>query len=270
MNMKLDQSIANNSKPTRKRGRPSKDLRLAGASNAVLTREQILDKATLLAKTEPLDDISMVGLARELHVAPALIHYYVGTRDDLISGVANRYKKVLLERSHPLTGDWAADLKQEAKTAFKTNVEYGGVLRYMMSHNRFRLFQQVSEGETDHGVLYLERLASIFRSGGFSPQQAAIACHLYLQFVLTSAYAEVSRQLPRFHQDYILSEFAAHPQTALPNARYFLRQFASLDTDTAFPAGLRLLIDGFQKWLPTKVPIAGKPRKVPISTNRKK
>jgi len=252
--------------PPRKRGRPSKDLELTGISSTVLTREQILDKATLLAKTEPLDDISMVGLARELQVAPALIHYYVGTRDDLISGVANRYKKVLLERARPLTGDWAADLEQEAKTAFKTNVEYGGVLRYMMSHNRFRLFQQVSQGETDHGVLYLERLASIFRSGGFKPEQAAIACHLYLQFVMTSAYAEVSRQLPRFHQDYILSEFAAQPQTALPNARYFLRQFASLDTAKAFPMGLRLLINGFQTWLPTqpkhpRVPrTAAKPR----------
>ena len=181
--MKPDQSIANNSKPTRKRGRPSKDLRLAGASNAVLTREQILDKATLLAKTEPLDDISMVGLARELHVAPALIHYYVGTRDDLISGVANRYKKVLLERSHPLTGDWAADLEQEAKTAFKTNVEYGGVLRYMMSHNRFRLFNKSAKVKLTMEFFIWSDWPAFFALGDSAhnkrPLPAICTCSLY-------------------------------------------------------------------------------------------
>jgi hypothetical protein len=36
----------------------------------------------------------------------------------------------------------------------------------------------------------------------------------------------------------------------LPNAGYLLPHFASLDTATAFPAGLRLLIDGFRQWLP--------------------
>ena len=33
----------------------------------------------------------MVGLARRAGVGPTLIHYYVGSRDDLIAGVANRY-----------------------------------------------------------------------------------------------------------------------------------------------------------------------------------
>ena len=252
----------------RKRGRPSKIAGREGPVLSVLSREQILDKATLMAKTQPLEEISMVGLARELNVAPALIHYYVGTRDDLISGVANRYKQVLLKRARPLTGNWSEDLVLEAKMSFKTNVEYGGVLRYMMSHNRFRLFQQVSEGEIDHGVLYLERLAGIFRSGGFKPQQAAIACHLYLQYVMTSAYAEVSHQLPGFHQDYILSKFATHPTGTLPNAGYLLPHFASLDTATAFPAGLRLLIDGFRKWLPPQP--KAKSRKPPTPAQKAK
>jgi len=268
--MKLTPAKVIPPKTPRRRGRPSKSLGSTGTANSVLTREQILDKATQLAKTESLDDISMVGLARELNVDPALIHYYIGSREDLISGVANRYKKVLLERARPLTGDWAADLSNEAKTAFKTNIEYGGVLRYMMSHNRFRLFQQVCKGETDHGVQYLERLASIFRSGGFTPQQAAVACHLYLQFVMTSAYAEAARQLPKFHQAYILSEFAAQPPTAWPNARYFVHQFASLDTATAFPAGLRLLIDGLKTWLPNKPNATLKPSTIHRTSTRKR
>lgn len=233
----------------RKRGRPPKAAAAAMDNGNVLTREQILAKATELAKVEPLGDISMVGLARELGVTPALIHYYVGSRDDLISGVANRYFQARLARLQPLTGDWQEDLWQEAMQTFRMGVEYGGVLRYMMSHNRFRLFQQVAEGETDFGVLYLNRLAAIFQSGGFTQQQAAIGYHLLSQYVMSCAYAEVSRQLPGFHEHYIRRQIESHPPQELPHARFFLDAFATLDSATAFPTGLRLLIDGFRNWL---------------------
>jgi len=235
--------------PSRGRGRPP---RSAAAPNegGVLTREQILDKATEIAKTEPLGEISMVGLARELGVTPALIHYYVGSRDDLISGVANRYFKARLERLQPLTGDWQHDLWQEAMQTFRLGVEYGGVLRYMMSHNRFRLFQQVAAGETDYGVLYLNRLAGIFRSGGFTPQQAALGYHLLSQYVMSSAFAEVSRQLPGFHEHYIRGQIDSHAPHEVEHARYFLDAFSTLDSATSFPVGLKLMIEGFRSWLP--------------------
>jgi AcrR family transcriptional regulator len=233
----------------RRRGRPSKATAQAGEGGTVLSREQILDKATELAKVEPLGDISMVGLARELGVAPTLIHYYIGSRDDLISGVANRYFKERLSRLQPLTGDWEEDLRREAMQTFAMGVEYGGVLRYMMSHNRFRLFQQVAPGETDYGVLYLDRLAGIFRSGGFTPQQAAIGYHLLSQYVMSSAYAEVSRQLPGFHEHYIRGQIESHPAEQLSGARFFLDAFAVLDSTTSFPEGLRLLIYSFKSWL---------------------
>ena len=238
--------------PVRKRGRPSRTGAPANGTAPVLSREQILDRATTLAKVEPLGDISMVGLARELGVTPTLIHYYIGSRDDLISGVANRYFKERISRLQPLTGDWQGDLRREATQSFKMWVEYGGVLRYMMSHNRFRLFQQVSEGETDYGVLYLDRLAGIFRKGGFTPKQAAIGYHLLSQYVMSSAYAEVSRQLPAFHEHYIRGQIESRPAEQLPGAHYFAEAFSTLDSATSFPEGLRLLIDSFESWLGTK------------------
>lgn len=233
----------------RKRGRPPKAAAAVSENGSVLTREQILDKATELAKVEPLEDISMVRLARELGVAPGLIHYYVGSRDDLISGVANRYFEARLANLQPLTGDWEQDLWQEAMQNFRMGVEYGGVLRYMMSHNRFRLFQQVAEGETEYGALYLDRMVGIFRAGGFTPQQAAIGYHLLSLYVMSSSYAEVSRQLPGFHGTYIRGQIESHPADELAHARYFLDAFASLDSATAFPEGLRIMIAGFRGWL---------------------
>lgn len=234
----------------RKRGRPSRNASAELSGGTTVTREQILDTATAMAKTEPLGDISMVGLARELGVAPTLIHYYIGSRDDLISGVANRYFKERFSRLQALTGDWKKDLWREANQSFAVGVEYGGVLRYMMSHNRFRLFQQVSEGETDYGMLYLDRIASIFKSAGFKPKHAAMGYHLMSQYVMTSAYAQVSRQLPAFHAHYIQDHIHSAPEGELSGAYYFSEAFSMLDSDTVFPEGLKLLIDSFELWLP--------------------
>lgn len=236
--------------PSRKRGRPKMLSPSVGGAPA-LSREQILDRATLLAKTEPLGEISMVGLARELGVAPALIHYYIGSRDDLISGVANRYFKERYSRIQPLTGRWKKDLEQEAMQTFAVGLEYGGVLRYMMQHNRFRVFQQISAGETDYGVLYLDRLAGIFSKAGFVPAKAAICYHLLAQYIMTSTYAEVSRQLPAFHERYIRGQIQTRTAQELPGAHYLVDAFSTLDSATSFPIGLKLLIDSFEFMLPT-------------------
>jgi AcrR family transcriptional regulator len=233
--------------PMRKRGRPSRAERSESAP--VLTREQIIDCAFTMARVEPLEDISVVGLARSLGVTATLIHYYVGSRDDLISGVANRYFRERFARLQPLVGDWKQDLWREACRSFELGVEYGGVLRYMMSHNRWRLFQQVSPGETDYGMLYLDRIAGIFRDGGFSASHAALGYHLLSQYVMSSAYAQVSRQLPAFHEKYIREHIDAVPVSQLPGAHYFADAFSTLDSETSFPEGLRLLIDSFGSWL---------------------
>ncbi|MDB5929068.1 MAG: TetR family transcriptional regulator [Polaromonas sp.] len=232
----------------RKRGRPKLGVRTDSSAPA-LSREHILERATALAKVEPLGEISMVGLAKELGVAPTLIHYYIGSRDDLISGVANRYFKERVSRLQPLTGNWKEDLQREATQSFKMGIEYGGVLRYMMSHNRFRVFQQVSAGETDYGVLYLDRMASIFKNAGFTRQQSALGFHLLSQYVMSSSYAEVSRQLPGFHEAYIRHNIDSYPESELCGARYFAEAFSTLDSKTSFPEGLKLLIGSFETWL---------------------
>ncbi|MEJ8859957.1 hypothetical protein WKW79_35790, partial [Variovorax robiniae] len=69
-------------------------------------------------------------------------------------------------------------------------------------------------------------------------------------YVMTSAYAEVNRQMPAKHGDYILGRIRATSSDQYPAAHFFAEAFSRLDTDTAFDAGLHMLLDGMQKWLP--------------------
>jgi AcrR family transcriptional regulator len=234
----------------RRRGRPSKAEANGGAVTPMISREAILDRAVEITMVEPLNDLSIVGLARDFGVTTALIHYYAGSRDDLISGVINRYFMARVERLRPLTKkNWRSNVEEHARAIFDVMKKYGGVLRYLMSHNRFRLFQQVGPGETDYGLVYLNRIADIFRSGGFSAEQCALGYHLLMQYVMTSAYAEVNRQLPGEHEQYILGRIRASSPEQYPAAHFFAVPFSKLDSPTAFDAGLAILLDGMQGWL---------------------
>ena len=232
----------------RRRGRPPKAAQAIGGDTPVIAREQIIERAFQLAKVEPLAEISIVGLAREFGVTSALIHYYVGSRDELISGVVNQYFKMRVERLGKMTGDWRADLEQHARHSYALMLEYGGVLRYVMSHNRFRLFQQVEPGQADYGLVYLDRVARIFRDGGFNAEHTAMGYHLIAQYCMASAYAQVSRQLPADHAAFIRKRIESVPMGEYGAAHFMVDEFTKIDADKAFEAGLGVLLDAMEGW----------------------
>lgn len=238
----------------RGRGRPRREETANATVAPIISREDIIEKAVELTKSEPLSDLSIVGLARHFGVTTALIHYYAGSRDELISGVINRYFMERVEKLRPLTRkNWRSNVEDHAHAIFDVMLQYGGVLRYLMSHNRFRLFQQVGPGETDYGMVYLNRIAEIFRSGGFSAEKCALGYHLLIQYVMTSAYAKVNRQLPGDHGDYILGKIRETSKEQFPAAHFFATAFSKLDSRTAFDAGLKMLLDGIEAWPRTGV-----------------
>ncbi|WP_252374489.1 TetR/AcrR family transcriptional regulator C-terminal domain-containing protein [Hydrogenophaga sp. 2FB] len=241
-------SAASPADAPRRRGRPPKAEQVIAGTTPLLAREQVIERAVQMAKVEPLAELSIIGLAREFGVTPALIHYYIGSRDDLISGVVNLYFKTRVERLGGLTGDWRADVEHHARQSYALMVEYGGVLRYIMSHNRFRLFQQVAPGQTDYGLVYLNRMAQIFRDGGFSPEHSAMGYHLLAQYTMTAAYAEVSRQLPAAHAKFIVKRIEQAPEAEYGAAHFMAEPFARVDAESAFEAGLELLLDGMERW----------------------
>jgi len=231
----------------RRRGRPPR-VESPIHGEATLTRAAILDRAIALSKQVPLDQLSMVQLAKEFGVAPGLIHYYLGGRDQLISGVINHYYAQRVARIEPLSGDWRADVEKFAKASFEVAMAHPGVSMYVASHNRHRLFQEVGPDEVDYGLVYFNGLTTAIMQGGFSAEQTALAYHLLAQFLVSSSMAEAARQLPAHHEGFILRKLESASAQAYPGANYVRAAFARLDSATAFEAGLALLLDGFERW----------------------
>lgn len=233
----------------RKRGRPPRvESPINGEAN--LSRATILARAIELARTTSLDQLSMVQLAREFSVAPGLIHYYLGGRDNLISGVLNNYYRERLQRMPALTGHWRTDIETIARLSLAFAVENPGVSTYVASHNRFRLFQEVGPDEIDYGAAFFNHTTTAFMQGGFSPEQVALAYHLLAQFLVASSRAEASRQLPIYHRKFIQQRLDSMSADQYPGARYVSEAFSGLNTEQAFNAGLRILLDGIAHWQP--------------------
>ena len=175
----------------RKRRNPGRPA--ANAQHAALSKESIVAKGLELCRGVALQELSVVRMARELGVTPALIHYYLGGREALTSGVMNAYYRELAEALPQPSSDWQADVAAVMRMIYDKQVKYAGIAAYVMTHNRYRLFQEVAPGETDYGVVYFDRLSGRVRQAGLNASSTAMFVHLLLQHVLASAYQQTSR-----------------------------------------------------------------------------
>jgi AcrR family transcriptional regulator len=226
----------------RKRRNPGRPA--AGAEHAPITKTSIIAKGLELCRRIPLQDLSVVRIAQELGVTPALIHYYLGGRESLTSGVMNAYYRELAEALPEQRGDWRSDVSALMRVIYDQQVKYAGIAAYVMTHNRYRLFQDVEPGEPDYGVVYFDQLSGCVRHAGMDASSTAMFVHLLLQHVLASAYQQTSRQLPGDHHAFLLSRLEHVIPSERPNLHFVLEAFSSLDGGAAFEAGLALLLDG--------------------------
>lgn len=223
----------------RGRGRP------AGVDTSLFDRETIITVALQLAKTAPLSDVSIVRVAKELGVTPGLIHYYLGGRDPLTSGVMNMFFKELVESWPPEQGDWRHNIEVVADAVYRAHIRYPGVAAYVISHNRFRLFQEVAEGETDYGVIVFEKMLSTVRSMGFDAPRTAMYAHLLVDFIIANAQATVRHRWPGEHKDFLDERLAQLDPDTFPTVHFVRESYTSLNALSTFSTGLRLLLDAF-------------------------
>lgn len=214
-----------------------------------MSRAAIVEWAIALAQREPIYEISIVRLGRELGVTPGLIHYYVGSRDDLITAVMNRAFQERLKALPPPTGDWRRDLEAAARASQQVHARWPGLATYTATHNRFRLFQRVEPGETDYGLAFLDHVGRILEAGGFSGEQAALAYHLLMLFVVSVGASSAQRQMPGEHKEFIVGYVSKADAKSIPGASFLAKPFASIDAQSTFEVGLKVLLDGFENWL---------------------
>mgnify|MGYP003599046393 FL=1 len=235
-------AVAEKTAPTKKVGRRPK-------SSQDVSRAAMVECAVNIARTESLAEVSMVRIGKELGVAEGMVHYHLGSRDELISSVINAAFKERLERLPTPTGRWRTDLEQFAQSSLDTLERWPGLATYILTENKFRLFQRIQPGEVDYGLAYFDHIGRILKATGHSGPIGAMIYHLLLLFVTVIAAEKENRQAPHTHRDFISGYFKKFDQDSFPGAAYLAAPFSALDSATAYDAGIEILLDGFEKWI---------------------
>jgi AcrR family transcriptional regulator len=221
-------------------GRPS------AADGRNVSRASILRTALRLAKETPLQDLSILMVARSMKIAPGLVHYYLGGRDWLTSGVINLFYKELVKNWPKETGVWEEDLRAAAKLVYGHFANYGGVAAYVVSNSRFRIYQLTAFSDKDWGVEFLERFAASVHAAGLPAERSALYAHLLLEFIINTGHATARHIHPAEHRKFLEEKTAQLDPEKFPNI--FQARFSPLTIDgiVAFDELCRLFLLGIK------------------------
>ena len=228
---------------------PAKKVGRRPKSGQDVSRHAMVECAVRIARSESLSEVSMVRIGKELGVAAGMVHYHMGSRDELISAVINAAFKERLERLPSPTGEWRHDLEQFALSSLDTMGRWPGLATYILTENKFRLFQRVQPGETDYGLAYFDHMGRILMAMGVSGAMGAMIYHLLLLFVSVIAAEKENRQSPKTHGDFISGYLARFASDSYPGAAFLAEPFAALNSPATYETGVNILLDGFERWI---------------------
>lgn len=225
----------------RRRGRPPADEK--GGSS----RQGILKAALKLSKSVALQDLSIVVVARSINVTPALIHYYIGGRDWLTSGIMNLFYKSLLKKWPVATGDWEQDVWNSAKAFFDHLLDYPGIAAYLVSNYRFRVFQLTAFGDRDYGAEVLNRFVGHVRAAGLSAERTGLRTQLIHEFVMSTANQATQDLLPADHKQFFEEKLASLDPVRMEHIIFGKVVPLQLGADDLFREGMALFLLGIQR-----------------------
>jgi AcrR family transcriptional regulator len=203
-----------------KRGRPRS-----------LTEEQIVAAAVELAKSTPLENVSMRSLAQELGVPVMTIYNYVPSKGALYELVLDHVLRQVLVPG-PNEGTWQDRLKQLERDARNVLAEYPG-----LSFDR---------RESAEGTRLAEGVMSILASAGLTSTEASLAFAALFTFMVGQINVDVDATGSG-------GSAAAAVQTAV--------EATKLSRDEIFEFGFDALIEGLEAKLTPRAAATAKPRR---------
>ncbi|HWG55702.1 MAG TPA: TetR/AcrR family transcriptional regulator C-terminal domain-containing protein [Gaiellaceae bacterium] len=205
-----------------------------------LTRERVLDAAIALVDADGVDALSMRRLGQELGVEAMSLYNHVANKNDLLGGITDR---VLREIEMPESGDWKADLRAHAISAYDVFRRHPWSCRLSMSPDH------VVPRSVRRGDWMLAKLAA----GGFSPVATYHAYHAldahiqgFTLWHLGHAAVGVAERLEEL-ASWFLREF---PESEYPHMHLHVRQHLEglgEGGPSIFVLVLDLILDGMER-----------------------
>lgn len=244
MHMKMGKKTA---KPARKPGRPRRRAAAAALQPGGLDRTSIVERAFALTARHSLSDLSIVRLAADLGVQPGTVHYHLGSRENLITAVMNRFYRAILETidAGKPKADWQNELRRYGEAWLDAKLKHPGVANYIASNDRFRVFQKPFDGESDHGARFMDRVFALLLDAGFTADSAAQCWHLLALYINATAQTIAMKHAPAEHSGFLLGRAQRYDKMDYPGLAFALPALARLDAHAAFKRSFDDLLAGY-------------------------
>lgn len=140
---------------------------------ALVTREQIVDVAEALARTEGLEKVSVRRVSAALSVTPAALYWHVPNKQQLVSEIVDRILG-RVERPDPSDGTWLDQFLRYYDATRAEFLQFPGISAALMTHEPTEAtllsclypLQLLSEGGFDEdGAIAVFRAASTLMTG---------------------------------------------------------------------------------------------------------
>lgn len=206
--------------------------------------DEIIGKGLELTKTVPLQEVSIVRLAREMDLTPGALHYYLDGRQSLTSGIINRFYGEMLLSWPASSDDWQSDLRDVATAIQQCFKRYPGIAAYYVLHNRFDvLIPAIGSADGEAPMQFFENYLSALDRVGLSRERTATYAVILLQFIHITAYATAQHQWPGERSDVKL-QIDRYSRKEFPSLSRIGGAFAAVTGDAAFGFGLDLIVAG--------------------------
>lgn len=211
-----------------------------------LDRDQIIACGLALSRTIPLQDLSIVRVANELGVTPAMIHYHVEGREVLTSAIVKRFMRELVDVWPKPGGKWKQDLEAVARTMYRHFLAYPGMSAFFALQNRFEAFTSALEKDDERALFeFLDLYFAAFRAAGLDADRTAPFAILLLQFIHSSAHHTSRHHWPA-EQKRLQAHLAKLEDQGFANIGFLRDSYLRVAGSGAFDAALKLIIDGLE------------------------
>jgi TetR/AcrR family tetracycline transcriptional repressor len=217
-----------------------------------LNREALVETALAIGDAEGLEAISLRRVARELGVTPMALYRYVDSKEDLLSGVAERSFDEFELPDESADSDWREQMRFLGRSFRRVLVAHPMVATLYSAHPAKMI--------SPNGAKVVEVVLGVLCRAGFSIGEAALIESECERFILGLAILEIEGAPtnclgsdPREHARGLEATLAQvdvkdfpHLAAALP----YLDQHE--DPDRAFELALDLIVGGLERLLESK------------------
>ena len=155
-------------------------------SRPALDRERVVEAGLQIVDAEGVEALSFRRLAADLGVTPMAVYWHVQDKAELLDLIGERVLEAV--DVPPAEGDWRTQLREVHRAMLGPLLEHPNAVELVIGRARFG----------PAGIALFERILSILRAAGFSPQATFDAYQSLYLFQL--GFMATARRTPEFRE----------------------------------------------------------------------